>query len=320
MELQFAQPQLAHLIWGFACSDWPAWSRHRAHSAAQQLVSLRLQPKLASAPSGAVGCCSCLPSRLWELQEHLLDATPIAGPGFSEKWACAGGCRVVLDLSKSMRLRTLPSRLERAKSEILELSVQLSGYRLGLVGFAGRASVLCPLTTDLGFFSLALNNADPSSISRGGTRIGEAIRTAVKAFGPGQSPRLMLLITDGEDHDSYPKEAAEAAKELGIHIVSIGFGSEQGSQITLTDPETGAKSALRDRDGQVVLSKLDGETLRELALMTDGAYVPAGTAALDLESIVNGHITPMVLADAVDATMFSQRSTIPSLCCCRCWR
>ena len=104
----------------------------------------------------------------------------------------------------------------------------------------------------------------------------------------------MLLITDGEDHDSYPEEAAEKATEAGIRIVAIGFGSEDGSDITLTDPETGARRALVDGDGNVVRSRLDGELLRAIALKTDGVYVPAGTAALDLESIVDAHVKPIV--------------------------
>ena len=104
----------------------------------------------------------------------------------------------------------------------------------------------------------------------------------------------MLLITDGEDHDSYPQDAAAKAAEAGIRIVAIGFGSEDGSDITLTDPETGAQRALVDNDGNVVRSRLDGELLRAIALATDGVYVPAGTAALDLESIVDAHVKPIV--------------------------
>ena len=205
---------------------------------------------------------------------------------------------IVLDLSKSMLAEDAPpNRLNRAKSEITELVDQLTGHRVGLIGFAGAASVLCPLTTDYGFFSLTLSNATPNSINRGGTNIGSALQKAIAAFGPSQSARLILLITDGEDHDSYPMEAAQLAKDLGIRIVSIGFGSEQGSEITITDPQTGAKSTLLDRSGNVVLSRLDGEMLRDIALLSEGAYVPAGTAALDLESIASQHIEPIFVSD-----------------------
>jgi len=104
----------------------------------------------------------------------------------------------------------------------------------------------------------------------------------------------MLLITDGEDHDSYPLDAAKEALAAGIRIVTIGFGSETGSEITLVDPETGGRSVLTDSAGVPVRSRLDGELLREVALVTEGVYVPAGVAALDLDSIVDAHVKPIV--------------------------
>ena len=159
---------------------------------------------------------------------------------------------------------------------------------------AGRATVLCPLTTDRGFFNLALDNADPFSISKGGTRLGDAIRISTKAFGPGEASKLIVLVTDGEDHDSYPLDEADKAKEKGISVVTVGFGSETGSAITMTDPETGAKASMRDRDGNLVNSKLDGETLRKIATKTEGVYIPAGVGNLDLKSIVDKHIKPIV--------------------------
>ena len=115
------------------------------------------------------------------------------------------------------------------------------------------------------------------------------------AFGVNRGvSRVLLLITDGEDHDSYPIDAVEEAVSAGIRIITIGFGSETGSEITLTDPDTGAKTLLVDADGAVVRSRLDGELLRELALRTQGVYVPAGTSAIDLDAIVEAHIEPLV--------------------------
>ena len=163
----------------------------------------------------------------------------------------------------------------------------------------GRPAVLSPLTADYGFFHLVLRNLDGSVVSLGGTRIGDAIRKAVAAFGPNRGvSRLMLLITDGEDHDSFPLDAVEEAVRAGIRIVAIGFGSEAGSEILLTDPDTGAKRPLVDRDGAVVTSRLDGELLRSIALRTEGVYVPAGTAAIDLDAIVEAHVEPLVADQA----------------------
>ena len=207
----------------------------------------------------------------------------------------AADIMIALDVSKSMLAEdAAPTRLARAKAEIGSLVDRLDGHRVGLVAFAGRASVLSPLTPDYGFFRMILRGAGVDSVSRGGTRIGDAIRTSVRAFEPGPGSKILLLITDGEDHDSFPEDAAKRAKDNGIRIVSIGFGSEQGSEIILKDPKTGARMAPLDHDGKRVISRLDGELLRKLALETEGAYVPAGVATLDLESIVSEHIEPIV--------------------------
>ncbi len=211
---------------------------------------------------------------------------------------------VVLDVSKSMLAEdAAPNRLARAKAEIVEFIGRVTGHRVGLVAFAGRASVKSPLTSDYGFFRLMLRDVDTRSVSLGGTRIGDAMRKAVSAYGPNRAaPRVMLLITDGEDHDSYPLDAVEAVVAAGIRVVAIGFGSETGSEITLTDPGTGARSVLTDKDGVVVRSRLDGELLREIALRSEGVYVPAGTSALDLDAIIEAHVEPLVTDAAARIT------------------
>jgi Ca-activated chloride channel family protein len=203
---------------------------------------------------------------------------------------------IALDVSKSMLAEDVaPNRLERAKAEIRDLLPYLEGDQVGLIAFAGRASVLCPLTPDFGFLRLVLDNVDVGTVRRGGTRLEEPIRKATKGFGgSGDLSRVILLITDGEDHDSFPVDAAEEAAEQGIRIISIGFGDEDGSQITVTDPDTGARTVLRDDGGSPVISRLDGDLLRELAMVTQGAYVPAGTGVLDLESIFDAHIRPLM--------------------------
>ena len=208
----------------------------------------------------------------------------------------------VLDGSKSMLADdAAPNRLARAKAEIGQLVQRLPRHRVGLVAFAGRAVPLCPLTPDHSFFNLVLGGVDTSSVSRGGTRIGEAVRVALRSFPDGAGAKLIVLITDGEDHDSYPLDAAREAGAAGVHIVAVGLGSEEGTQIRMVDPATGARTVL-SHDGQPVLSKLDGETLRQMALATEGAYVPAGVSALDLDSIVEAHVEPIVRADLDGAT------------------
>ena len=218
---------------------------------------------------------------------------------------------IVLDVSKSMLAEdTAPNRLARAKAEIREMARQMRGYRLGLVAFAGRAALLCPLTPDQAFFDLVVSGVDTRSVSRGGTRIGDAIRTALEGFPPGPGAKLLVLITDGEDHESGPLDAAAEAADQGVRIVAVGLGSDQGegSEIMLTDPQTGAKTPLL-HDGVPVKSKLDSDTLREMTAATDGVYVPVGTAALDLRSILDEHIKPMVTeeSDAAVRTIPTER-------------
>ncbi|MGI6420152.1 MAG: VWA domain-containing protein [Thermoguttaceae bacterium] len=203
---------------------------------------------------------------------------------------------VCLDVSKSMLAEdTAPNRLGRAKVELDDLLAYLEGDQVGLIAFAGRAAVLCPLTPDFGFFRLVLDGAGPHSVGRGGTRLEEPIRKALDGFrGEADLSRVILLITDGEDHDSHPLDAAKAAAERGVKILAIGFGDEAGSEIQVTDPRTGVRSVLRDAAGAPVISRLDGQTLRDIALQTEGAYIPAGTGALDLKSIYDAHIAPLV--------------------------
>lgn len=201
----------------------------------------------------------------------------------------------VLDTSRSMLAEdTAPNRLARAKAEIAQLVSRLEGQRVGLVAFAGRAAPMCPLTPDHSFFRTVLATVDTRSAGRGGTKIGEAIKVALRSFPPEPGAKLIVLITDGDDQDPYSEEAAKAARDAGVKIVAIGLGDEKvGSQITLTDPITKSKTTLM-HDGQPVISKLNGEQLRKIALVTEGAYVPAGNHAIDLDSIVESHVKPIV--------------------------
>ncbi|HSK01782.1 MAG TPA: VWA domain-containing protein [Kofleriaceae bacterium] len=204
-----------------------------------------------------------------------------------------------LDTSRSMLAEdTAPNRLVRAKAEISQLVEKLAGHRVGLIAFAGRAAPVCPLTPDHSFFRTVLQTVDTRSAGRGGTKVGDAIKAALRGFPPGQGAKLIVLITDGDDQDPYSEEAAKAARDAGVKIVAVGLGdSEQGSEITLTDPQTGARQTLM-HEGRPVISKLNAEQLRKIALVTEGAYVPAGTSAIDLDAIVESHVRPIITAAA----------------------
>jgi Ca-activated chloride channel homolog len=194
----------------------------------------------------------------------------------------------MLDVSKSMLAEDLkPSRLERAKLAISDCIDVLQGDRVALVVFAGTAVVKCPLTLDYGFLRMMINDVSVESITRGGTMIGDAIRTTlnevfddqVKAF------KDIVLITDGEDHDSFPEEAAKQAGDRGIRIIAIGLGDEnEGQRIPITN-DKGEKIFLK-YNGQEIWTKLDADTLRKMANVTpNGKYLNVATGAIDLGNV-----------------------------------
>lgn len=194
----------------------------------------------------------------------------------------------VLDVSRSMLAEDLaPNRLERAKMWIRDALPIIKGDRVAVVGFAGTSVVNCPLTHDYGFARMALENLTPDSVHRGGTLIGDAIRLAQReVFDTDQaSHKDIILITDGEDMESFPVEAARAAGEAGIRIIAIGIGDEGvGTPIPVTD-QFGRRSYVM-YEGKPVMSRLDGQTLREMALSSrEGQYFNVSTGTIELDKV-----------------------------------
>ena len=194
----------------------------------------------------------------------------------------------VLDVSKSMLAEDLaPNRLERAKLAIVDTIERLRGDRVALVAFAGTAVIKCPLTLDYGFFRLALNDISPQSVTRGGTLIGDALRkTMDEVFDERQTEfRDVILITDGEDHESFPVEAAKQMGELKIRLLAIGLGDEeQGRRIPVTGG--GGRKTFLQYNGQEVWTKLDGDTLRQMVNATPGGrYLNVSTGVIDLGDV-----------------------------------
>lgn len=195
---------------------------------------------------------------------------------------------ILLDTSRSMLAEDLkPNRLEFSKIAISDLLEILNGDRIAIVTFAGNATVKCPLTQDYAFVRMALSEISTESTSRGGSLLGDAIRTATEAVFDEQTRKYrdIILITDGEDHGSFPVQAAQKAAEEGIRIIAIGLGDDQtGSRIPITGPN-GEKRFLK-YEGQEVWSKLDSETLRQVAYATEGgsylSVVPGTTMDLGL--------------------------------------
>lgn len=194
----------------------------------------------------------------------------------------------VIDVSRSMLARDLaPNRLERAKLAILDVLPVLEGDRVGVVAFAGSATVVCPLTRDYGFFRWAVEGLSPASTPHGGTLMGDAIRKVSEdVFDPREKRyKDVLLISDGEDQNSFPVEAAALAGEQGVRIIAVGLGDEvTGSRIPLGDSPT-SQQFLED-EGREVWTRLHPEVLRQVALATPGGrYLHAATGVFDLGEI-----------------------------------
>ncbi len=298
-DLVFAEAQRIHLLWGvLVLMIALAALERRGLLALDRFVAPAIQDRLVRRPSPLLRWMRLVLLTLSAIALVVALMRPQWGVEFVRSPQVGAEIMIALDVSRSMLSEdVVPNRLERAKAEIRDLLTYLQGDQVGLIAFAGRASVVCPMTPDFGFLRLVLDSVGPHSVSRGGTRLEEPIRKAIQGFGAaGDLSRVLLLITDGEDHDSFPVDAAKEAAEKGIQILAIGFGDEAGSPIMITDPQTGARTTLRDSDGRVVQSRLDGDLLRELALVTRGAYIPAGTGVLDLEGIFEAHIAPLMRA------------------------
>jgi Ca-activated chloride channel family protein len=191
---------------------------------------------------------------------------------------------VAIDVSESMLAEDVkPSRLERAKREVFDLIEMLEGDRIGLIVFAGTSFVQCPLTLDYGACKMFLDYIDTDLIPVPGTALADAIRTATASFSKRErKSKALILITDGEDHEGEPIEAAKEAKQEGIKIFPIGVGRKEGVPIPLRGGSGGFK---KDRQGDMVITHLDETTLQKIALETGGSYVSSVTGDMDLDKI-----------------------------------
>ncbi|MFA5363339.1 MAG: VWA domain-containing protein [Candidatus Omnitrophota bacterium] len=201
---------------------------------------------------------------------------------------------IALDTSKSMLSEDVkPNRLQRSKLAIKDLVRNLKGDRIGLIAFSGSAFLQCPLTVDYGGFLLSLDDVGIDTIPKGGTSITSAIKEALRSYEGGQKKyKVLIVITDGEDHEGDPVQAAEEAKKEGISIFCAGIGTQEGDLIPVVD-ESGQKAFLKDEQGAVVKSRLDENSLQKIALGTGGVYVRATNTEFGLDLIYRDRISKM---------------------------
>lgn len=199
---------------------------------------------------------------------------------------------VAIDTSNSMRADDFtPSRLQRAKWGVEELLGALSGDRVGLVAFAGEAVVQCPLTRDYGAFLMNIEDLYPGIIPRGGTHLARALEKAAGAFEESsEADKVILLITDGEQHDGDLQAVISDLTAQDIRVFAVGVGTEDGSLIPL---DTSGRDFLKNRQQEVVKSRLDEETLRRLSRETNGLYVRSTPRDFGVRALVEEGLAPL---------------------------
>ena len=178
---------------------------------------------------------------------------------------------IALDVSKSMLANDLsPNRLERAKQMILKLMDQMQNDRIALVLFAGKAYMQMPLTIDHGAAAIFVSSATPDAIPAQGTVFSDALQMSARAFNTKEGRfKAVVLISDGEDHDEETLKTAESISLQGIMVCTVGIGSPEGSQI----PDSATNDYKRDAMGNIVISKLNEDELKQIAEKTNGIYV-----------------------------------------------
>ncbi|MBN1252794.1 MAG: VWA domain-containing protein [Bacteroidales bacterium] len=190
---------------------------------------------------------------------------------------------IALDVSNSMLAQDIkPNRLEKAKRSISKLLDNLHNDKIGLIVFAGKAYTQVPITTDYSATKMFLSSINTDFIPVQGTAIGEAIRLGIKSFGPeNESKKVLIIITDGENHEDNPLQAAVEAKEKGILVYTIGMGDNRGVPI----PIVGSSDYRKDNNNNVIITKLNENMLIDIANAGGGIYIRANNFRTGLSKL-----------------------------------
>ena len=263
------------------------WVRHSKKKALQRFGNLQLMEKLmlSNSPRRQTWKTVLLLSALFFFLVAL--ARPQIGTRLEEVKRKGVDIFVAIDISKSMLAEDIkPNRLTKAKHEVASLVERLKGDRIGLIAFAGEAFVQCPLTLDYGALKMFLDIMEPGLIPIPGTALGKAIEKAIGSFlETERKHKVLLIITDGEDTVEDPLKMAELAEKEGIVIYTVGIGSPQGVPIHMYDNSGKHTGFKKDRQGNVVTTKLEQLTLEKIALQTNGKYYNATPAEMELGKI-----------------------------------
>jgi Ca-activated chloride channel family protein len=193
-----------------------------------------------------------------------------------------------VDVSKSMLAEDVaPNRLEKSKQLVSQIINQLGSDRIGIIAYSGSAFPVLPITTDYGVAKMFLQSMNPGMVSSQGTSIDEAINLASTFVDKkDKTNKLLIIISDGEDHSDNAENAAEEAKKLGIKIITIGVGTEKGGPIPLKKNDV-VESFQRDQNDEVVITKRNAEVLTKIAKSTKGGYVDGNSTKTVIDYIKN---------------------------------
>ena len=220
---------------------------------------------------------------------------------------------IAVDVSLSMLAEDIrPNRLIRSKQEIQRFVERLEGDRAALVAFAGDAFLQCPLTSDYAAFRIFLDVLEPGLIDAPGTDLARAMEEGIKAFPPGESKhRVMVLLTDGEDHGGRALKVAEEAAKNGVIIYTVGIGSVTGVPIPVNDG-SGHRAYKRDLRGEIVSTRLDPDLLAQIARATGGEFYHAQPGRFELLDVLKKiNALDKRTYDAEQISRFEDRYQIP---------
>jgi Ca-activated chloride channel family protein len=215
-------------------------------------------------------------------------ANPQIGTKYEKVKRSGVDVMIALDVSKSMLAEDIkPSRLDRSKQFISRFIERLQNDRIGLIVFAGKAYLQMPITIDYSAAKLFLRNINTEMVPTQGTAIAEAIQLAINAFdAKDKKHKVLVIITDGENHEGNVLEMAEEATQQGIVIYTVGVGSPKGAPIPIY--RNGIQADFkRDKEGNIILSKLNETALQQLAVKGDGKYFRLSAGSQEIESIIS---------------------------------
>ncbi|MBI2441969.1 MAG: VWA domain-containing protein [Lentisphaerae bacterium] len=300
MQIQFVNPWMLVGLWlapAFAFIWLAAW-RLKAKALAR-FLSPTMGQKLSPPPQTARFYWQWLLILLGFLLALIAAARPQWGLRTETVLQRGRDLVIALDVSRSMLAQDVhPNRMQRAKTDIQDLLRELRGDRAALIAFRGKAIGLCPLTTDYAYLEQVLADVSPESAPRGETDIGDAIAKALDAFeSDAGAYQAIILISDGEDLAGQSKTMAETARKKGVAVFTVGLGDPQGAKI----PSSARPHDFMTYQGQEVVTRLQHETLKTIAEITGGAYVPVGTANVKLGALYRDHLSKLAARDLAES-------------------